>query len=1254
VRALAVGTLPDQDVRERIRSALDETLLVEAAAGTGKTSELVRRLVAVLAEGRGTVQSVVAVTFTEKAAGELKLRLRAALEDARRAESPGSPRRSNLDAALAHLEEARVGTIHGFCNDLLHERPVEARVDPRFRVLTEPEAETLYRRAFDRWLEEKLEDPPEGLRRALRRRAKREDGDSVVRLRQAGWTLAAWRDFRAPWRRDPFDRQEAIAAGVERVHGFADLVRACGNPSDFLYQDTWLARRISDDVRVSEPLAPRDRDGLEAGLVDLARDWRFNNPRGGRDGSYRGAVSRAEVLEAHARLRPELAEFARRADADLAALLQQELFETVDRYEALKIRSGCLDFLDLLLRARNLVRDRHEVRAELQRRFTHILVDEFQDTDPLQAEILLLLAAADPACVDWRNVAPAPGKLFLVGDPKQSIYRFRRADVGVYQEVKARLSERGAAVVQLTSSFRALPSLQRLVNAAFAPPMAEDRATLQAGYVPLTPYRPERAGQPSIVALPVPRPYGRWGLTKTAVQGSLPDAVGALVRWLLEESGWTVTERDRPGEEVPVAPRHVCLLFRRFTQWGEDVTRPYVEALEARGIPHMLVGGKSFHVREEVESLRTALTAIEWPDDELAVYGTLRGPLFAVGDEALLEYRQQVGRLHPFRVTQRSGSEERVQPGEPSRVGAGGDEQEGGSDGRPGEAIPRSETGASELPGQLASVADALGVLRELHRRRNTRPVEDTIAALLGATRAHAAFMLRPSGEQALANVLRVAEVARAWEAAGGISFRGFVKQLRQEAEGDAPEAPIVEEGSEGVRMMTVHKAKGLEFPVVILADITANMASTNPGRHVDAERGLCAVRLEGWSPWDLLDREAEEIARDQAEGVRVAYVAATRARDLLVVPAVGDEPSASGLESADDWWTAQIQAAIYPPAERRRAATPAAGCPTFSGDSVLERPDDFPGRANVQPGRHVLASADDGAAYGVVWWDPRALVLDVPRRFGIRRQELVEDPGPDVLAADLRRYQAWQTARDAAREQGSRPRLVVETVTDRARRVVDGERPGAMPGSRRVPQPVGEGRSEGPLEPRRGPEVVADVTLADAVSVPDGVARASVAEGASVANGRTAIPRPTGPRFGTLVHAILATVALDADHDAVAESAVLQARILGARPEETAAATTLVEATLAHPLLARARAAWRAGRCRRETPLTAIEPDGALVEGVLDLAFEDDAGWTIIDFKTDAELTAALPRYRRQVALYASIVSRATGRPATPVLMRV
>jgi ATP-dependent helicase/nuclease subunit A len=1185
-----VSALPDHDVRERIRTSLDETILVEAAAGTGKTTELVLRLIGILAEGRGTVQTIAALTFTEKAAGELKLRLRAGLEEARRAAPAGTARHANLERAVAHLEEARISTIHGFCNDLLHERPVEAGVDPRFTVLSEAAAEQLYRQAFDRWLGERLEDPPEGLRRALQRQPAGGDRTAVERLREAGWTLAGWRDLRTAWRRPPVARAARIEALVARVHDLAAQLGTCSNPDDTLYRDMWRVRRLSADLGPGGRGTAGEHDSLEARLVEMLGDRYFRAPRRGSDRHYRGDAGRGEILAAHARLVAELEPFVRELNADLAAPLQQELLETVGRYEALKARAGALDFLDLLLRTRDLLRDRGDVRAELQGRLTHLFVDEFQDTDPLQAEILLLLAAADPAVSRWREMTPAPGKLFIVGDPKQSIYRFRRADVGVYQGVRALLAARGAVCLRLTTSFRAVPSIQALVNLAFAPIMVEDRERLQAGYVPLARYRPEVPGQPGIVALPVPLPDEEFRATRTEIDRALPDAIGGFVHWLLTESGWKVTERDRPGELLPVAPRHVCLLFRRFSSWGSDVTRPYVEAFEARKIPHLLVGGKSFHVREEVESLRTALTAVEWPDDTLSVYATLKGPLFAIGDEELLEYRQRVGRLHPYRV-----------PG-------------------PGEGEP--------LPARLEPVARALLLLRELHRRRNQRPVEQTVTALLTATRAHAGFVLRPWGEQALANLLRVTELARSHEAAGGISFRGFVDALRAEAEGEAPEAPIVEEASEGVRIMTVHRAKGLEFPVVVLADITAGLTGRRASRHVDPERGLCALPLAGCAPWDLLDHDAEELGRDHAEGVRVAYVAATRARDLLVVP-VADDAGASHVGDADSKgttggegdgshasWIGPVQTAAYSP---RAAGLAARGGPGRRevGDDVAQPPPDAgePGAGAMRPSLHV-PSAPSSDPCQIVWWDSRRLLRAAPPALGIRRQDLIEAPEPAVVEADRARYAEWQAARRWAQEQGARPSWIVRPVTEWARRA-----------------PV---TAEGPSPGLTGPGDATAPAVVDLVDAASGT------------------PRPSGPRFGALVHAVLATIALDATAEQVARAVNLQARILAAPVEEATAAAAVVATALAHPLLERARVAWRAGRCRRETPIACADADGALLEGVLDLAWEDEEGWTVVDFKTEAELGPALPRYRRQVGLYAAVVARATGREARGIVMRL
>ena len=1220
--------LVDAEARARIRTSLEENLLIEAAAGTGKTTELVARIVNVLATGAAGVGEILAVTFTEKAAGELKLRLREELERARH-ESESSAgcagHQGHLEQAIAHLEEAQVSTIHGFCADLLRERPVEARVDPRLTVLGDMEAKRLFGQAFDAWLQDALTDPPEGVRRALRRRlpafrfgeATPSDGPTD-RLRQAAWQLAEWRDFTTPWRQEDFARPSVIDQVVAVLRDFAELTEQASNRRrDRLYLDTRPAQLLWRAIRTKENIRPRrrDHDGIEAQLIELVGNRGFVNARHGVGASYGDGIARARVVEQHAKVVEVLKRFRRVADADLAAELQRDLQGVLERYDQLKKDTGRLDFVDLLLKTRNLLRDDEEVRRAFQDRFKYIFIDEFQDTDPLQAEILLLLAASDPAESDWHQVTPAPGKLFVVGDPKQSIYRFRRADVGIYHDVKAQLQRAGVTVLPLTTSFRGVPSIQRFVNHAFAPLMASARGSSssgQAGYVPLSPHRPEPAGQPTVVVLPVPRPYGVRHVSAKAIEESLPDAVGAFVDWVVSESGWTVTERvpdadaqdtDAPatvmsGEwRVPIRPRHICLLFRRFASFGTDVTKGYVGALEARGVPHLLVGGRTFHEREEVATIRAALSAVEWPDDELSVFATLRGSLFAIGDEALFAYHHRFGRLHPFRVPAE------LQPGA-----------------QPDPVLDR-----------LLPIADALGLLEALHRQRNDMPVTATIERLLEATRAHAGFVMRPAGEQALANVLQIAEMARAYETGGGLSFRGFVEHLQDEAEArQAGEAPILEEGSDGVRIMTVHRAKGLEFPVVILADPTCKLYAASAGRHIDQDMRLCAFRLMGCQPLDVRDHEEEELAREREEGIRLAYVAATRARDLLVVPAVGDGPHKGG-------WTGPLHEAIYPPGGLRHAVEAAPGCPPFGRDSVVDRPDGDPaGPDTVAPGLHTFEAVDPNAedatrgkvvpfprrqapphaptpnpespSYSVVWWDPRTLGLDVEARFGIRQEELLSKNTPEsVIEEDLDRYRRWRARRDEAVARGSTPSLVVRTATEQAER-------------------------------------------ADASSTPD----------VEIIELPLETDRPSGPRYGSLVHAVLATVPLvgtDAGHaarGATSDVATLHGRLLGASEAEVASAARVADATLAHPLFERVRAALGRGECRREVPVTRREADGTIVEGVVDLAFREDGAWTVVDFKTDTELETALDVYRRQVGLYADMIASATGEPTTAVLMRV
>ncbi len=1150
----------DDAARRRILENLDESQIVEAAAGTGKTTQLVGRLVAVLASGRTTVDRIVAVTFTRKAAGELALRLRQELDRERQQATDPQVRRRH-EEAIAHLEEAKIGTIHSFCADLLRQRPLEAGIDPGFRELDEEQARELHARVFRGWVERRLDEMPPGLRRALSRLAVRASGPDrtpLDDLQEAAWTLVDWRDHPAAWRRpEGFDRAAEIPRLVGRVREVAARARLCPDRRDYLRRALEPAIEVDDWIRSSteatgRPVGELDQDALEARLAGLlpramgGRQARWK----GRGKRYADGVPREEMAAERDALLAELESFQALADADLAAALKTELDEVTRAYEEAKADEGCLDFLDLLLLARNLVRDRRDVRSLCQERFTHVFVDEFQDTDPVQAEILVLLSADDPAEDDWRRVRPVPGKLFLVGDPKQSIYRFRRADVVLYRDIARGLGEKGVARLVLNRSFRSVRPIQEAVNAAFEPVMDGDERAGQPEYVPLGPHREAPEGQPSVVVLPVPRPYGfRDQVTGRAVDESLPEAVGAFVRWLVEESGWRVEDESR--RRVPVAPRHVCLLFRRFVTWGRDVTVPYVRALESRGVPHVLIGGRSLHQREEVETVRMALTAIEWPDDELAVFATLKRGLFGVPDDLLLRYREAAGTLNPFR--------------------------------RP----------PDDLADDLLPVAEVLETIVRLHRRRNRRPIAATLHELLRETRAHAAFALRPAGQQALANVQHVSDLARRFELRGGLSFRGFVEWLTELAERpDARQSPVVEEAAEGVRLMTVHSAKGLEFPVVLLVDPTCQVTPRQPGRTVDTEAGLAAFRLLGWSPVELTERADLEQDRERAEAQRVAYVAATRARDLLVVPGVGTAP----LEG----WAGVLQPAVMPPRERWRGAGPAPGCPAFGRDTVLFLDDEVERTGStVAPGTHRPAAG----AHEVVWWAPSALDLQVEERFGLRQQQLLaEDPGRERVEERLDHHRAWRARHLAAVERGAVPSVRVRPVT-----ALEEGPPGP-----------GEGTSPAPI-------------LLERTGAPE---RSSA-----------------GTRFGTLVHTVLRDVALDADGAAVRRLVDLEARVLGSPPEEAGDAAAAVAAVLAHPRL---RAAAAAAAVRRELPFILPLADGSLVEGTIDLAFRNSDGlWCVIDFKTDLDV-GPLEEYRRQLGWYLHALQALTGETAEGVLLGV
>ena len=331
-------------------------------------------------------------------------------------------------------------------------------------------------------------------------------------------------------------------------------------------------------------------------------------------------------------------------------------------------------------------------------------------------------------------------------------------------------------------------------------------------------------------------------------------------------------------------------------------------------------------------------------------------------------------------------------------------------------------------------------------------------------------------------------------------------------------------------------------------------------------------------APWELIDNQIVEQARERAEGVRVAYVAATRARDLLIVPVVGDESGGEALER----WTSPLNQALFPRRTDRRKAMMAPACPEFGGITIFNRPLDMESEdeASVQPGMHLPQRGE----HTVVWWDPSALTLGVDA-----------DPGgmqPEILAAgsseSMDRYKAWSAAREEALLDGRLQKYDVFTPTD----------------GRELPESF-------------------DCSIA-------------------VEYLPKAKDRPYGPRFGTMVHAILRDVPFDADREEVARIASLHARIAGAQEADTQAAIEAAVAVLGHWLIAAARSAQR---CHRELPLT-LPLGNRVLEGVIDLAYLDNGAWTIVDFKTDAAAPGRLERYKTQLRWYAYALHKITGNP--------
>lgn len=1138
--------LADRECRALASSDLEKSYVVEAAAGTGKTTVLVDRILRAVCTTETPLDRIVAITFTERAAAELKVRIRSGLERAL-GDATSDAKRKRLTGALAGLERMQVATIHSFCAALLRERPVEAGVDPNFQVADELTASLLRAEVLERWLGKHLDQADDKADSALRQALR--FGLTTKHISELAQKMRANRDvLGSPKPIEPIEEtvERFVAEFRESVSRLREFLAECRDAKDGA---ATLIVNLVSQLQKLETLAGEERD-----LFVYREMHRPTSKKVGRKENWPG--------DAICRVRSEFEEIGESLERVQAAIADALLWRLVERlrdfvasYQAEKRRQDLLDFEDLLIVARDLLRDSPDVRSYFQRRYDMILVDEFQDTDPLQAEIVFFLTDGSKEAADkWRDVAVSPGRLFLVGDPKQSIYRFRRADIEMYAQAKSVLGEK--QLLHLSKNFRCAPSIVGLVNKLFEdlirPP---DDGEYQPDYVPLELGRPTETIPPvhgTVLLYPPSDPA--LALHKADERREYESrCIAAFIRKTVERGEWQVWD-DAKGKLRPIQLRDIAILIRTYT--GLE-TIEY--ALRDYGVEYRVMGGKHFYRREEVQQLLAVLRAVDNPYDRVALVAALRSPFFGISDVDIFLFHADGGKLDYL-----------------------GDLPEG-------------------------RVGSALRFLRSLHEMRNDANVAAILRRLYEETSAVALYLLKPHGEQRVANLMRLGDVARALAESGVLSFRGCVSWLAEleEKAVDEGEPPTLEPGDNFVRVLTVHKAKGLEFPVVILADLAYSRGFDEP-LIIERSSGSLAIKLGDkdnrvqTANYEKLSRS--EAKRAEAEERRILYVAMTRARDFLVLPA---------------YWSKQKNGEW--------------NVPKGSFLSYLQP-------VIPQPGKATPATTADG----FLIYDTDSLDLNPPETGASRIRLRPDTAGGNRADEILAERERWQN--------GRRTLLA------------------ARAGGRSILHPseiVGDLEEAGP-----------DVDHDEDVDRPMDLARPPHG-GAGEAEGKV---------FGQLVHKLLE--AADWERPDVLDSlAETEGKALGAPAATRREAAELVRTALASEFVKRIL---RSRRYQKEVPFSFANPpsgsspgrerrgtgevsardavplaDAAaapstgrdtLVEGVIDVLFEEDDGLVIVDFKTDLltedELPARAERYRPQLEIYARAVEAILGRPPKEKLL--
>jgi ATP-dependent helicase/nuclease subunit A len=613
---------------------------------------------------------------------------------------------------------------------------------------------------------------------------------------------------------------------VEAVRRLEKLKKHCTCDGDRGRQ------QIERLVQVLSQTAADELDRERAIFFDLHVDG-----NAGAQSNWFPASSCADQKSICAQLKTILEDARQRLGESLTAGVLAWLTDFLNEVEKEKRARGVLDFQDLLLKARDLVRDRADVRSYFQQRIRFLLVDEFQDTDPLQAELVFFLAEEGATARDWREVRLCADKLFLVGDPKQSIYRFRRADIQVYEKAKQILTRLNEPLV-IQQNFRSSPFLLKVINDLFAPQMIA--GDYQAAYVPLEPAPDRPNAGPGLALLFPPDTYVPDRMS--AYFAAEADFIARYIKSVCHVDASPVKVWDKQTRQ-PRTPafRDVAVLLPVTTSLA-----CYEDAFRSCGVPFQVDAGRQFYARRETRDLISVLRAVDNPEDAIPVVAALRSPFFGLSDEDLLLYRHAGGSFQYLRKAV--------------------------------EGFPR--------------MAQSFEQLRRWHRGRAAAPLSSVVDTVLDESCVLPFFLLLPDGEQAVANLLRIVELARQFEGHPGACLRSFVDWLEQREASELAEreTPFGDEQDDVVHILTIHTAKGLEFPIVALASMGCNQRSTEDVL-VDHARGEVALSLkcgeQRMKSANFDSLAAVEHDRARAEDLRLFYVAATRAKDCLVIPRV-------------------------------------------------------------------------------------------------------------------------------------------------------------------------------------------------------------------------------------------------------------------------------------------------------------------------------------------------------------------------------